>query len=113
MSCNSLPSATTILSEAEFEQIALDWLHGLGCTVKQGLDIAPKMPTTDRSGLFVLEQHLRRRTRPPHPHPPRRAGQQNRSPRHQALAAKPVYTIPSPHNAQPIAPDDPSALLPA
>ena len=60
MSCNSLPSATTTLSEAEFEQIALDWLHGLGCTVKQGLDIAPKMPTTDRSGLFVLEQRLRR-----------------------------------------------------
>ena len=39
----------------------------------------------------------------------------------QALAAaKPVYTLPSPHNAhlialgaQPIPPDDPSALLPA
>ena len=79
MSCNSLPSATTTLSEAEFEQIALDWLHGLGCTVRHGPDFAPEMPTAERSGLFVLEQRLRRRPRPPHPHPPRRTGRQNRS----------------------------------
>ena len=79
MSCNSLPSATTTLSEAEFEQIALDWLHGLGCTVRHGPDIVPYKPTAERSGLFVLEQRLRRRPRPPHPHPPRRTGRQNRS----------------------------------
>ena len=61
-------------------------------------------------------QRLRRRPCRPYPHSPR-PGRQDGSPV-PAGAAKPVYTLPSPHNthlitlgAQPISPPDPVALL--
>ena len=51
----------TTLTEADVEQIALDWLYDLGWTVKHGPDIAPETPTAERSGYdqVVLEQRLR------------------------------------------------------
>ncbi|MCY3994366.1 MAG: type I restriction endonuclease subunit R [Caldilineaceae bacterium] len=51
----------TTLSEADVEQVALDWLQGLGWSVAHGPDIAPDTPTAERSdyGQVVLEQRLR------------------------------------------------------
>ena len=49
------------LGEADVEQVALDWLQGLGWSVAHGPDIAPDTPTAERSdyGQVVLEQRLR------------------------------------------------------
>ena len=54
-------SPVTTLSEADVEQVALDWLQGLGWSVAHGPDIAPETPTAERSdyGQVVLEQRLR------------------------------------------------------
>ena len=54
-------SPVTTLSEADVEQVALDWLQGLGWSVAHGPDIAPDTPTAERSdyGQVVLEQRLR------------------------------------------------------
>ena len=51
----------TTLTEADVEQIALDWLQTIGWTVTHGPDIAPETPTAERSGYdqVVLEQRLR------------------------------------------------------
>ena len=51
----------TTLTEADVEQIALDWLQTIGWTVTHGPDIAPDAPTPERSGYdqVVLEQRLR------------------------------------------------------
>ena len=51
----------TTLTEADVEQIALEWLSALGWTVTHGPDIAPDAPTPERSGYeqVVLEQRLR------------------------------------------------------
>ncbi|MDE0071899.1 MAG: type I restriction endonuclease subunit R [Caldilineaceae bacterium] len=51
----------TTLSEADVEQVALDWLQGLGWSVAHGPDIAPDTPTAERSdyGQVVLDQRLR------------------------------------------------------
>ena len=51
----------TTLSEADIEQVALDWLQGLGWGVAHGPDIAPDTPTAERSdyGQVYLEQRLR------------------------------------------------------
>ena len=49
------------LTEADVEQIALDWLTTTGWTVVHGPDIAPDTPDAERSGYdqVVLEQRLR------------------------------------------------------
>ena len=54
-------SPVTTLSEADIEQVALDWLQGLGWCVAHGPDIAPDTPTAERSdyGQVVLELRLR------------------------------------------------------
>ena len=46
----------TIITEAEVEQAALDWLKGLGWQVAHGPDIAPSTPNADRDdyGQVVL-----------------------------------------------------------
>ena len=57
-----MPLSTMItLTEADVEQIALDWLQATGWTVVHGPDIAPDTPDAERSGYdqVVLEQRLR------------------------------------------------------
>ena len=51
----------TTLTEADVEQIALDWLKTIGWTVTHGSEIAPETPNAERSGYdqVVLEQRLR------------------------------------------------------
>ena len=51
----------TTITEADVEQAALDWLQALGWSVVHGPEIAPDMPTAERSdyGQVVLEQRLR------------------------------------------------------
>ena len=48
----------TIISEADVEQAALDWLSGLGWAVAHGLDIAPDTPNAERDeyAQVVLER---------------------------------------------------------
>ena len=50
----------TTLTEADVEQIALDWLQTTGWTIIHGPDIAPDAPDAERSGYdqVVLEQRL-------------------------------------------------------
>ena len=50
----------TSFSESEVEQLALDWLAGLGWSVAHGSDIAPGTPDVERDGYdqVVLEQCL-------------------------------------------------------
>ena len=52
----------TILTEAELEQAALDWLVGLGWQVVHGPTIAPDTPRAERAnyGEVILERRLRR-----------------------------------------------------
>ena len=40
----------TTFSESEVEQLALDWLAGLGWSVAHGPDIAPGTPDAERDG---------------------------------------------------------------
>ena len=49
------------LSEADVEQIALEWLDGLGWRVAHGPDIAPGTPNAERSDYrqVALERRLR------------------------------------------------------
>ena len=51
----------TTLSEADVEQVALDWLNRIGWAVTHGPDIAPDAPTPERSGYdqVALAQRLR------------------------------------------------------
>ena len=51
----------TTYTEAEVEQVALDWLSGLGWQVAHGPDIAPDSPGAERDdyGQVVLERRLR------------------------------------------------------
>ena len=51
----------TTLTEADVEQIALEWLSALGWTVTHEPDIAPETPTAERSGYdqVLLKQRLR------------------------------------------------------
>ena len=51
----------TTLSEADVEQAALAWLHGLGWQVAHGPPIAPGTPNAERGdyGQVVLERRLR------------------------------------------------------
>ena len=51
----------TTLTEADVEQIALDWLQTIGWTVTHGPDIAPDTSDAERSGYdqVVLEWRLR------------------------------------------------------
>ena len=51
----------TILTEADVEQAALDWLSGIGWGVAYGPDIAPDTPNAERGGYgeVVLERRLR------------------------------------------------------
>ncbi len=51
----------TTLTEADVEQIALDWLRELGWQVAHGPDIAPDTPNAERDdyGQVVLERRLR------------------------------------------------------
>ncbi len=51
----------TTLTEADVEQVALDWLQGLAWTVARGPDIAPGTPGAERDdyGQVVLERRLR------------------------------------------------------
>ena len=50
----------TSFSEYEVEDVALQWLEGLGWSVKHGKDIAPDTPGAERDGYdqVVLEQRL-------------------------------------------------------
>ena len=50
----------TSFSESEVEQLALDWLAGLGWTVAHGPDIAPGTPDAERDGYdqVILERRL-------------------------------------------------------
>ena len=50
----------TTLTEADVEQIALDWLQSTGWTITHGPDIAPDTPDAERSSYdqVVLEQRL-------------------------------------------------------
>ena len=50
----------TSFSESEVEQLALDWLAGLGWSVAYGPDIAPGTPDAERDDCdqVVLEQRL-------------------------------------------------------
>ncbi len=50
----------TTLTEADVEQIALEWLNTIGWTVTHGPDIAPDASTHERSGYdqVVLERRL-------------------------------------------------------
>ena len=94
----------TTPTEADVEQIALDWLQTTGWTITQGLDIAPDTPSTERSDYdqVVLEQRLSHRPRPPILHAAQ--GGKTEALCQQALAAaKSVSTLPSPHNAHLIA----------
>ena len=51
----------TSFPESEVEQLALDWLAGLGWSVAHGSDIAPGTPDAERNdyGQVVLERRLR------------------------------------------------------
>ena len=51
----------TTITEADVEQVALDWLSGLGWQVAHGPDIAPETPHAERDdyGQVVLERRLR------------------------------------------------------
>ncbi len=51
----------TTLTEADVEQVALEWLEGLGWRVARGPDIAPGAPEAERAdyGQVVLERRLR------------------------------------------------------
>ena len=51
----------TTLTEADVEQVALEWLSGLGWGVAHGPDIAPDTPNAERDdyGQVVLERRLR------------------------------------------------------
>ena len=51
----------TTITEAEVEQVALDWLSGLGWAVAHGPDIAPGTPNAERDdyGQVVLQRRLR------------------------------------------------------
>ena len=51
----------TTLTEADVEQVALEWLSGLGWGVAHGPDIAPDTPNAERDdyGQVVLEHRLR------------------------------------------------------
>ena len=51
----------TTLTEADLEQVALQWLSGLGWLVAHGPDIAPDTPSAEREnyGQVVLDQRLR------------------------------------------------------
>ena len=51
----------TTITEADVEQIALDWLRELGWQVAHGPDIAPDTPNAERDdyGQVVLERRLR------------------------------------------------------
>ena len=51
----------TTITEAEVEQVALDWLSGLGWAVAHGPDIAPDTPSAERTdyGQVVLARRLR------------------------------------------------------
>ena len=51
----------TTLTEADVEQLALEWLEGLGWQVAHGPDIAPDTPNAERDdyGQVVLERRLR------------------------------------------------------
>ena len=51
---------TAILTEADVEQAALDWLSGLGWTVAHGPVIAPDTPAAERDAYdqVVLERRL-------------------------------------------------------
>ena len=51
----------TTITEAEVEQVALDWLSDLGWSVAHGPDIAPETPNAERTdyGQVVLERRLR------------------------------------------------------
>ena len=50
----------TTLSEADIEQVALDWLTDLGWRTAHGPDIGPDGPNAERSdfGQVVLERRL-------------------------------------------------------
>lgn len=62
----------TTLSEADLEQVALQWLSGLGWQVAHGPDIAPDAPGAERDdyGQVVLEQRLRNALGRLNPHLP-------------------------------------------
>ena len=51
----------TMLTEADVEQAALDWLAGLGWRITHGPDVAPDAPDSERAdyGQVVLERRLR------------------------------------------------------
>ena len=51
----------TTITEADVEEVALDWLTGLGWQVAHGPDIAPDTPSAERDdyGHVVLERLLR------------------------------------------------------
>ena len=51
----------TTLTEADLEQVALEWLTGLGWQAAHGPDIAPDTPGAEREnyGQVVLSQRLR------------------------------------------------------
>ena len=51
----------TTITEADVEQVALDWLAGLGWHVAHGPNIAPETPHAERDeyGQVVLERRLR------------------------------------------------------
>ena len=53
--------AVTTFTEADLEQVALQWLSGLGWEVAHGPDIAPDTPGAEREdyGHVVLELRLR------------------------------------------------------
>ena len=59
----------TSLTEADVEQVALDWLSDLGWKVAHGPDIAPGTPNAERTdyGQVALERRLRGRPRRPEP----------------------------------------------
>ena len=51
----------TTITEADVEQVALEWLSGLGWGVAHGPDIAPGTPDAERDdyGQVVLDYRLR------------------------------------------------------
>ena len=51
----------TTLTEADVEQVAINWLADIGWQVAQGLDIAPGTPGAERTDYaqVVLERRLR------------------------------------------------------
>ena len=62
----------TTLTEADLEQVALQWLSGLGWQVAHGPDIAPDTPGAEREdyGQVVLGQRLRNALARRNPHLP-------------------------------------------